>query len=30
VSLWEFDGGKARRGWIFSDVAGLMGQLGLA
>jgi steroid delta-isomerase-like uncharacterized protein len=30
VSLWEFDGGKARRGWVFSDVAGLMGQLGLA
>jgi steroid delta-isomerase-like uncharacterized protein len=30
VSLWEFDGGKARRGWIFSDVAALMGQLGLA
>ena len=30
VSLWEFDGGKARRGWIYSDVTGLMGQLGLA
>jgi hypothetical protein len=30
VSLWEFDGGKARRGWIFSDAAGLMGQLGVA
>ena len=30
VSLWEFDGGKARRGWIFTDVATLMAQLGLA
>jgi steroid delta-isomerase-like uncharacterized protein len=30
VSVWEFDRGKARRGWIFSDVAALMGQLGLA
>ena len=30
VSLWEFDDGKARRGWIFSDVASMMAQLGLA
>jgi steroid delta-isomerase-like uncharacterized protein len=30
VSLWEFDGGKARRGWIFTDVASLMAQLGMA
>ena len=29
VSLWEFDDGKARRGWIFPDVASLMTQLGL-
>jgi steroid delta-isomerase-like uncharacterized protein len=29
VSLWEFDGGKARRGWIFSDVASLTAQLGI-
>jgi steroid delta-isomerase-like uncharacterized protein len=29
VSLWEFDGGKARRGWIFSDVTALMGKLGV-
>ena len=27
VSLWEFDGGKARRGWIFPDIAALMAQL---
>jgi steroid delta-isomerase-like uncharacterized protein len=30
VSVWEFDGGKARRGWIFTDVATLMAQLGVA
>jgi steroid delta-isomerase-like uncharacterized protein len=30
VSLWEFDGGRARRGWIFTDVASLMAQLGVA
>ena len=30
VSLWEFDSGKARRGWIFSDAAALMAQLGMA
>ena len=28
VSLWEFDGGKARRGWVFPDVASLTAQLG--
>jgi steroid delta-isomerase-like uncharacterized protein len=27
VSLWEFDDGRARRGWIFPDVAALMSQL---
>jgi steroid delta-isomerase-like uncharacterized protein len=27
MSLWEFDGGKARRGWSFFDVASLMAQL---
>jgi predicted ester cyclase len=30
MSLWEFDDGKARRGWIFSDVVSLMAQLGIA
>jgi steroid delta-isomerase-like uncharacterized protein len=30
MSLWEFDNGKARRGWLFSDVSTLMAQLGLA
>jgi steroid delta-isomerase-like uncharacterized protein len=30
ISLWEFDTGKARRGWIFTDVASLMAQLGMA
>jgi len=28
VSVWEFDHGKARRGWIFSDVPLLLNQLG--
>lgn len=27
VSLWEFDHGKARRGWVFPDVAALISQL---
>jgi steroid delta-isomerase-like uncharacterized protein len=27
VSLWEFDNGKARRGWVFPDVAALISQL---
>ena len=27
MSLWEFEDGKARRGWSFSDVAALMAQL---
>jgi steroid delta-isomerase-like uncharacterized protein len=27
ISLWEFDNGKARRGWVFIDVASLMAQL---
>jgi len=30
MSLWEFDGGKARRGWIFPDIASLMAQVGMA
>jgi len=29
VSVWEFDGGKARRGWAFPDNATLMHQLGI-
>jgi steroid delta-isomerase-like uncharacterized protein len=28
ISLWEFDGGKARRGWAMPDAAALMMQLG--
>jgi steroid delta-isomerase-like uncharacterized protein len=27
VSLWEFEDGKARRGWVFPDVAALIAQL---
>jgi steroid delta-isomerase-like uncharacterized protein len=27
ISLWEFDGGKARRGWAFPDVAAMLAQL---
>jgi steroid delta-isomerase-like uncharacterized protein len=27
VSLWELDNGKASRGWVYQDVAALMGQL---
>jgi steroid delta-isomerase-like uncharacterized protein len=27
VSVWEFDGGKARRGFVFPDVAAIIGQL---
>jgi len=30
VSLWEFEAGKARRGWIYPDVASLMAQLGVS
>jgi steroid delta-isomerase-like uncharacterized protein len=30
VSVWEFDGGKARRGWIFPDNVTMMQQLGVA
>jgi steroid delta-isomerase-like uncharacterized protein len=30
VSVWAFDRGKARLGWIFPDVATLMAQLGFA
>ena len=30
VSVWEFDGGKARRGWAFPDNVTLMQQLGVA
>jgi steroid delta-isomerase-like uncharacterized protein len=29
VSMWEFDQGKAHRGWVYSDVASLMAQLGV-
>ncbi len=28
ISVWEFDGGKARRGKIFSDLPSIMAQLG--
>jgi steroid delta-isomerase-like uncharacterized protein len=27
ISVWEFEGGKARRGWIYKDVVGLFVQL---
>jgi steroid delta-isomerase-like uncharacterized protein len=27
MSFWEFDDGKARRGWVYPDVAALMTQL---
>jgi steroid delta-isomerase-like uncharacterized protein len=27
MCLWEFDDGKARRGWVFPDVVSLMSQL---
>jgi steroid delta-isomerase-like uncharacterized protein len=27
ISLWEFDNGKARRGWSFPDLASVMAQL---
>ena len=27
VSLWEFEAGKARRGWVFPDLASAMAQL---
>ena len=27
ISLWEFDDGKARRGWSFPDIAAVMSQL---
>jgi steroid delta-isomerase-like uncharacterized protein len=30
VSIWEFEGGKARRGWAFPDTLTLMQQLGVA
>jgi len=30
VSVWEFDGGKASRGWIFPDTMAMMQQLGFA
>jgi steroid delta-isomerase-like uncharacterized protein len=29
VSVWEIEGGKARRGWIFADSISLMAQLGV-
>ncbi|OBG24594.1 ester cyclase [Mycobacterium sp. 852002-51057_SCH5723018] len=28
VSVWEFEDGKARRGWIYSDLPSIMTQLG--
>jgi steroid delta-isomerase-like uncharacterized protein len=30
VSVWHYDGGKARRGWSFPDNLSLMTQLGVA
>jgi steroid delta-isomerase-like uncharacterized protein len=30
VSVWAFEDGKARQGWIFPDIATFMAQLGLA
>jgi predicted ester cyclase len=27
MSLWEFEEGKARRGWVLPDIAALMGQV---
>ena len=27
VSVWEFDHGRARRGWVFPDIAAVMAQL---
>lgn len=27
ISLWEFEGAKARRGWTFSDLATIMAQV---
>jgi steroid delta-isomerase-like uncharacterized protein len=27
MSLWEFEDGKARQGWVLPDIASLMGQL---
>jgi steroid delta-isomerase-like uncharacterized protein len=29
ISLWEFEAGKARRGWVMQDSAALMRQLGV-
>jgi steroid delta-isomerase-like uncharacterized protein len=29
ISVWEFEDGKARRGWVMQDVASLMRQLGV-
>jgi steroid delta-isomerase-like uncharacterized protein len=29
ISIWEFEDGKARRGWIMQDVASLMRQIGV-
>jgi steroid delta-isomerase-like uncharacterized protein len=29
ISIWEFEGGRARRGWIMQDTASLMRQLGV-
>jgi limonene-1,2-epoxide hydrolase len=28
VSVWEFENGKARRGWIYADIPSIMAQLG--
>jgi predicted ester cyclase len=27
ASIWEFEGGKARRGWTFPDIASIMAQV---
>lgn len=28
ISLWEFESGKAKRGWLYPDVVAIMTQLG--
>jgi predicted ester cyclase len=28
MSLWEFEDGKARRGWVLPDIASLMSEVG--
>jgi steroid delta-isomerase-like uncharacterized protein len=30
ISIWEFENGRARRGWVMQDINALMAQLGVA